>query len=216
MTNSSCYNRRKSGQHQPRGRHFPSTSLTAGSRMHTVLSNDHGFWVSLLYTGPRVIGVGTGCADQLAGQCAPKGTLLRYCQRRTRSERPGFGSILSDGNVSGCAAIAKGERSASCSTPASGRTDVNIRHRLAAPFEMVGIILRKHIPRFVFFPLMKNPATATPGFSPPAPGTGDCSQDSETPESPETYSASSQLALPWSATPEPAPFRRAHRILPRR
>ena len=179
---------------QPRGRHFPSTSLTAGSRMHTVLSNDHGLRVSLLYTGPRVIGVGTGCADQLAGQCAPKGTLLRYCQRRTRSERPGFGSILSDGNVSGCAAIAKGERSASCSTPASGRTDVNIRHRLAAPFERWKLYCESTSPALFFFPLMKNPATATPGFFPPAPGSGDCLQDSETRESPETYSVSSRLA----------------------
>ena|ERR1700687_3237374 len=129
---------------------LPSTSLRAKSLPHTVLGNDHGFRVSQLYTGPRVIGVGAGCADQLAGQCAPKGTLLRYCQRRTHGERPGFGSILSDGNVCGCAAIDKGKRRASCCAPASGRTDRNIRHRFAAPFEMVGIILRKRIPRFIF------------------------------------------------------------------
>jgi hypothetical protein len=155
MTNSFCYNQAEKWTTPALGRALPSTSLRARSRPHTLLRNDYGFRVSQLYTGPRVIGVGTGCADQLAGQCAPKGTLLRYCQRRTHGERPGFGSILSDGNVCGCAAIDKGKRRASCCAPASGRTDRNIRHRFAAPFEMVGIILRKRIPRFVFFPLME-------------------------------------------------------------
>src|ERR1700674_3266614 len=144
--------------HQPWGRHSLRLRAAQEAGPRALLGNDHGFGVSLLYTGPRVIGVGTGCADQLAGQCAPKGTLLRYCQRWTRGERPAFGSILSDGNVCGCAAIAKGKRSASRSTPASGRTDVNIRHRLAAPFEMVGIILRKHIPRFIFLSADEEPS----------------------------------------------------------
>src|ERR1700675_1052810 len=108
----------------------------------------------------------------------------------------------------------KGELRAALQLPV-GQTGI-LGIGLPLPSKWWGLYCESGSPALFFFPLMKNPATATPGFFPLAPGTGDWSQDSEKRESPETYSASNRLALPWSAIPEPAPFRRAHRILPRR